>query len=174
MVRAGRFREDLWYRLSVFPIYLPPLRDRPHDIPTLAAYFAAKAGRRLHGFPLVPSAEDLAELLSYYWPGNVRELAAVIERAVILGGGRTLQLRAALGSARMQQVSAPEKELSLEGSRFLQLDEMVRSHIEKALEKSRGQIEGKSGAAELLGVNPHTLRARMRKLGIKWERFRAS
>ncbi len=174
MVRVGRFRKDLWYRLSVFPLYLPPLRARPHDIPSLAAHFAGKAGRRLHGWPLVPSTEDLEALLSYDWPGNVRELAAVIERAAILGDGRTLHVRAALGKTRAQPVAIPGTEgPPAEPSGFPRLDDVVCAHIEKALERSRGQVEGRAGAAALLGVNPHTLRARMRTLGIKWERFRA-
>jgi hydrogenase-4 transcriptional activator len=171
LVRVGRFRNDLWYRLSVFPLHLPPLRARQEDIPSLAAHFAAKAGRRLHGWPLVPSTEDLEALLSYDWPGNVRELAAVIERAAILGDGRTLHVRAALGKA---SVATARQETPLaEPSSFPRLVEVMRAHIEKALERSRGQVEGQAGAAALLGMNPHTLRARMRKLGIRWARFRA-
>jgi len=174
LVRVGRFRKDLWYRLSVFPLHLPPLRARPHDIPSLAAHFAAKAGRRLHGWPLVPSVEDLEALLSYDWPGNVRELAAVIERAAILGDGRTLHVRAALGKAKGSFAAMPGVEAPLTASdEFPRLNDVVRAHIERALERSRGQVEGRAGAAILLGVNPHTLRARMRTLGIKWDRFRA-
>src|SRR5262245_43354854 len=97
MVAAGNFRQDLWYRISVFPIYLPPLRERPGDIPHLAEHFAASAGKRLGSGPLTVGPEDLALLLAYPWPGNVRELAAVIERAAILGDGRHLELAAALG-----------------------------------------------------------------------------
>ncbi len=98
MVACGTFREDLWRRISVFPIHLPPLRDRREDIPQLAVHFAARAATRLVE-SLMPTREDLDLLLAYDWPGNVRELAAVIERAVILGAGRTLRINAALGPA---------------------------------------------------------------------------
>src|SRR6185503_15711772 len=97
MVAAGTFRQDLWYRISVFPVRLPSLRERPGDVPHLAAHFAASAGKRLGGAPLTVSPDDLALLLAYPWPGNVRELAAVLERAAILGDGRHLEVAAALG-----------------------------------------------------------------------------
>jgi hydrogenase-4 transcriptional activator len=172
LVRVGRFRRDLWYRLSVFPLHLPPLRAREQDIPSLAAHFAAQVGRRLHGWPLVPSPEDVEALLSYDWPGNVRELAAVIERAAILGDGRALHVGAALGKS---PIGIPrDAAVTAEPPGFAQLGDVIRDHIEKALRRSRGQVEGRAGAAALLGVNPHTLRARMRTLGIKWERFRTS
>ena len=282
MVRERRFREDLWYRINVFPIILPPLRDRREDIPALAALFSRRAGLRLGASPLVPSPEDIEHLLAYDWPGNVRELAAVIERAVLLGNGRRLELAMALGSPAPRtampdapapatvhgsatafvhalpdapafdpgrpatQVSAPTSESApraastpallpaspahsmpallpgspaaslaapLTGSStmplhalwpaagmapatmhptsrvptsggassvgphagtipFPTLDTSMASHIESALAATRGRIEGPNGAAILLGINPHTLRARMRKLGIDWSRFR--
>ena len=174
LVSEGRFREDLWYRIGVFPIYIPPLRDRPEDIPALAAHFAWRSGTRLGGFPLSPTQEDIELLLSYHWPGNVRELGSVIERAAILGDGRTLRVAASLG------VPAPAKALiavSTESAptadeEILTLDEATIRHIERALTKSRGRVEGPGGAAAMLGINPHTLRARMRRLGIDWVRFR--
>ncbi|MBN8612416.1 MAG: sigma 54-interacting transcriptional regulator, partial [Deltaproteobacteria bacterium] len=91
MVEDGSFREDLWYRLSVFPLRLPPLRERLEDLPQLVSHFAARAGTRLGGSPLVPTSEDLSLLAAYPWPGNVRELGAVIERAAILGHGKHLE-----------------------------------------------------------------------------------
>src|SRR5690606_29630041 len=98
MVRQGAFREDLWYRLAVFPIDLPALRERPEDLPALANHFANRAARRF-GLPvLLPTREDLNLLLAYDWPGNVRELAAVIDRAAILGNGKRLEVAAALGA----------------------------------------------------------------------------
>jgi transcriptional regulator with GAF, ATPase, and Fis domain len=180
MVEQGTFREDLWYRISVFPIRLPPLRERREDIPELVAHFAARAGRRLGGVPLTPSAEDLTMALDYDWPGNVRELAAVIERAVILGNGHHLDLAAALGTHHRTGVPAPRRGLRVEQwSRSVgpgpiaTLDEAMAEHIARALQLTQGRVEGQRGAAALLGINPHTLRARMRKLGLEWKRFRA-
>lgn len=174
MAANGRFRDDLWYRLSVFPIHLPPLRERAGDIPALASHFAWSAGRRLGGVPLAPSGEDLALLLSYSWPGNVRELAAVIERAAILGDGKRLAVEAALGRFSTIPSSAPcaPRKQAEKPERFFTLDQAMSAHIEEALKRTEGRIEGKNGAAALLGINPHTLRARMRKLGIDWNRFR--
>jgi transcriptional regulator with GAF, ATPase, and Fis domain len=163
MVAAGTFREDLWYRIHVFPIRLPPLRERKSDIPALAAHFAALSGTRLRGAPIAPDEDDVAQLVAYSWPGNVRELAAVIERAAILGGPHRLDVRAALGP-----VARPSS------SKFATLDEAQRAHIEAALERTRGRVEGRDGAAALLGLNPHTLRGRMRRLGVDWARFRAA
>ncbi len=173
MVAEGRFREDLWYRIGIFPIRLPALRERAEDIPTLAAHFAWRAGKRLGGAPLAPTASDVDLLLSYPWPGNVRELAAVIERAAILGDGRRLEVAAALGAARpaipvsRTVPTTPDRDGSIET-----LNDAMARHIERALAATRGRIEGATGAAKLLGINPHTLRARMRKLGIDWARYR--
>ena len=177
MVREGHFREDLWYRLSVFPIRLPSLRERREDIPALAAHFAESAGRRLGGSGLCPTQSDVALLLDYGWPGNVRELAAVMERATILGNGKRLEVAAALGlpagrEERAQRATtgwgeeAPQRAL-------VTLAEATRAHIERALQAAKGRIEGPEGAARLLDVNPHTLRSRMRRLGLDWSRFRS-
>jgi hydrogenase-4 transcriptional activator len=175
MVAEGTFRQDLWYRISVFPIHLPPLRERLADIPHLAAHFAASAGKRLGGAPLQVSEHDIALMQAYSWPGNVRELAAVIERAAILGDGRHLDVGSALGQAgsgvqrRASPATAPVTD---ERPGPDSLDSAMRRHIEEALSATRGRIEGGQGAARLLGINPHTLRARMRKLGIDWQRYR--
>jgi transcriptional regulator with GAF, ATPase, and Fis domain len=176
LVAAGRFREDLWYRIAVFPICLPPLRERSGDIPSLAAHFALRAAKRLGTAPLVPSADDIRLLVSYPWPGNVRELAAVIERAAILGGGQGLAVAEALGPGR----AAPPPEASglpngapEATAPVLTLDAAMTRHIEAVLARTHGRIEGRHGAAALLAINPHTLRARMRKLGVSWRRFRA-
>jgi hydrogenase-4 transcriptional activator len=183
MVAERTFREDLWYRIAVFPIQLPPLRDRPEDIPALATHFALRAATRFGAPPRLPSPEEMELLLEYPWPGNVRELTAVIERAVILGNGRTLDVAAALGSALPTARSAPAAAPAAERhapepspperpAAFPPLDDAIRRHIEDALGRTRGRIEGARGAAALLGVNPHTLRAKMRKLHIDWARFR--
>lgn len=186
LVRDRRFREDLWYRINVFPISLPPLRERLEDIPALASHFAQRAGTRLGASrPLEPTPRDVEILQSYAWPGNVRELAAVIERAAILGHGMRLEVAAALGSGAFLEAldgaaaSAPRavpdqpNGATDRGSAFASLDEAMARHIEEALRRVDGCIEGPEGAASLLGINPHTLRARMRKLGIEWRRFRA-
>jgi transcriptional regulator with GAF, ATPase, and Fis domain len=175
MVSERRFREDLWYRIAVFPISLPPLRDRGDDIPALAAHFALRAAKRLGTLPLVPTPEDNHLLLSYPWPGNVRELAAVIERAAILGEGKSLEIARALGATPPRPPTPVEtrEELPLRvQSPLLTLDAAMARHIEMALARTRGRIEGPDGAAKLLDINPHTLRARMRKLGVNWKHYR--
>jgi hydrogenase-4 transcriptional activator len=186
MVSRGTFREDLWYRISVFPIHLPPLRERREDIPRLATHFAARAGTRLVSLPLTPTAEEFDMLLAYDWPGNVRELAAVIERAAILGRGRQLRIAEALGNAgpanqtsvaRPTTPTVPRREGASAApaeERGLTLDAAMRRHIESALRYTKGRIEGERGAARHLAINPHTLRARMRKLGVDWQIFRGA
>jgi transcriptional regulator with GAF, ATPase, and Fis domain len=165
LVRAGAFREDLYYRVHVFAIRLPPLRERRADIAALAAHFAARAGARLGAAGLAITSADTALLQSYDWPGNVRELAAVIDRAAILGGGRRLEIARALGVP----VTSPAPPAI---DAFPTLDEAMRDHIERALVRARGKIEGADGAARLLGLHANTLRSRMHKLGVRWERFR--
>jgi transcriptional regulator with GAF, ATPase, and Fis domain len=179
MVEAGRFREDLWYRLAVFPIEIPPLRDRLEDIPALATHFALRACERFGTRPLAPTEADLELLAAYDWPGNVRELATVLDRAVILGGGERLELAKALGTGARQgretagrAVSAGSSTAGDEAAPILPLGRAMALHIEAALERCAGRIEGPDGAARLLEINPHTLRARMRKLGIDWGRYR--
>jgi len=189
MVQDGRFRQDLWYRLAVFPIPIPPLRERPEDIPTLACHFAEKAATRF-GLPLVmPTPEDTRLLTAYAWPGNVRELGTVIDRAALLGNGRQLEVATALGTtplvvadhrppefgaapAPSDALPATAADTDSDGERHLSLDRAMQRHIEAALRLTHGRIEGPFGAAKRLKVNPHTLRARMRKLGIDWRQYR--
>jgi hydrogenase-4 transcriptional activator len=168
MARRGAFREDLWYRINVFTIRLPPLRERQDDIAALATHFAERAARRF-GTPHLPlTSDDVGVLRGYDWPGNVRELSAVIERAAILGGHRRLEIRRALGAGGSSGgASAPPS-----ASGFPTLDAAVRGHIERALAECRGKIDGATGAARLLAVNPNTLRSKMAKLGIDAARFR--
>ncbi|MFQ5937231.1 MAG: sigma-54 interaction domain-containing protein, partial [Acidiferrobacterales bacterium] len=153
-VESGTFRSDLFYRLNVFPLTVPPLRDRRSDIPVLAQHFLEKAGGNLgkHFEGLAP--ESLAELMRYTWPGNVRELENVIERAAILSPGPALEVEA---------LSARTGETANAGT----LDEVERAHILGVLEDTGWVIEGDRGAAAALGLNPSTLRGRLRKLGIK-------
>jgi transcriptional regulator with GAF, ATPase, and Fis domain len=135
---------------------------------------------------LAPTAQDFEVLLSYAWPGNVRELSAVMERAAILGEGKTLEVARALGVAYPRAESRPSAGTTLpspsagfgagpvpEDARgIVSLDDAMARHIERVLLQAHGRIEGPHGAARSLGINPHTLRARMRKLGINWRRFR--
>jgi transcriptional regulator with GAF, ATPase, and Fis domain len=180
MVRENMFREDLWYRIAVFPILLPPLRDRTEDIRALATHFAERAAIRFGLAPAMPSEADIGLLQSYAWPGNIRELAAVVDRAAILGNGRGLEMAAALGfSVPQRSLSDHAEDSAIAGSgvgpvMITTLDIAMRRHIEAALRATHGRVEGPNGAALLLGINPHTLRARMRKLGVNWATYRAS
>ncbi len=174
MVAEGQFREDLWYRIAVFPIRLPPLRERPEDIPAMARHFAERAAVRFV-LPEAPlTVEDIRLLTAYPWPGNVRELGAVIDRAAILGNGKRLEVAQALGSSERPPTVAqtqPQQASPVSGE-VLSLDAAMKKHIESVLAVTHGRIEGRRGAAALLKINPHTLRARMRKLGIDWAQYR--
>jgi transcriptional regulator with GAF, ATPase, and Fis domain len=143
-------------------------------VPVFAAHFAARAGRRLGGVPLVPTAEDVALLLRYPWPGNVRELAAVIERAAILGNGRNLEVAQALGPPPGQASQLVSQTTAEVPAVTRSLERVAVDHIRSALTASHGRIEGPFGAAEALGVNPHTLRSRLRKYGVDVREFRRS
>jgi transcriptional regulator with GAF, ATPase, and Fis domain len=174
MVAVQTFREDLYYRLSVFPIVIPPLRDRPSDIRAFAEYFAERAAGRFGLRPVPVSEDDVRLLAEYRWPGNVREMAAVMDRAVLIGQGRTLSVAAALGQGMLPPAS-PQLALTTEvatPATIEPLDVVMRRHIERTLGMTHGRVEGRHGAAGLLRINPHTLRARMRKLGVDWRRFR--
>ena len=149
-VAAGRFRSDLYYRLNVFPVAVPPLRERRGDIPGLAQHFAAKASRKL-GKPLRDlSGTFLERAGAYDWPGNIRELENMVERALILADGELLFPAAAPAAGDAEN-----------------LEDVERSHIRSVLERTRWVIEGDKGAARILGLNPSTLRGRLRKLGIR-------
>jgi hydrogenase-4 transcriptional activator len=174
MVEKQTFREDLYYRLSVFPIVIPPLRDRPADIRAFANYFAERAANRFGLRPVPVSDEDVQRLAEYQWPGNVREMAAVMDRAVLIGQGRTLNVAAALGQGAMTAGPSPSRSPDAPARRIAPLDDVIRQHIEDALEATSGRVEGPHGAARLLRINPHTLRARMRKLRIDWRSFRTA
>lgn len=184
MVAEGRFREDLWYRIAVFPIVLPPLRERREDIPKLATHFAERAATRFGLARVSPTPEDIQLLMSYSWPGNVRELGAVIDRAAILGDGKRLEVAKSLGVDTQSHASRSGNRTSFPAGSAATaaparavdvvepLNVSMRRHIEAALRATHGRIEGPHGAAALLQINPHTLRAKMRKLGIDWARFR--
>ena len=160
-VEAGRFRKDLYFRLCVFPIRMPALRDRLEDIRILAEHFARLASRRLK-LPEARLAESDVKLLrSYDWPGNIRELQNVIERAVIISQGGPLKVHVVLGPCGKTLHTAAA------GSSVLRKDEMEereRANILKALERTSGKIYGADGAAAILGMKPTTLASRIRKL----------
>ena len=175
MVEAQTFREDLYYRLSVFPIVIPPLRDRPNDIRAFAEYFAERAANRFGLRPVRVSDDDVRVLTNYRWPGNVREMAAVMDRAVLVGQGRTLSISAALGQHQPPSSAAPIALAAATAPGPIEpLDVVMKRHIEAALREAHGRVEGPHGAARVLKINPHTLRARMRKLRIDWRAFRSA
>jgi transcriptional regulator with GAF, ATPase, and Fis domain len=163
MVAQNRFRADLHYRLNVFPIVIPPLRERKEDIPGLVHHFLAKKARELqiHNPPAVaPGAVDA--LFEYDWPGNVRELQNVVERALILNKKGPLAFNEIVWTeaGSVKNASEPDRHL------FPSLDFVNARHIREALKATGGKISGPRGAAALLGINPNTLRHRMRKLGL--------
>ena len=166
MLRTGEFREDLWFRLNVFPIRIPPLRERRSDIPALLQYFLREKVKDLK-LPVVPdvAAGVIDRLLDYAWPGNVRELANVVEREIILNPHGPLTFKHVSPAT---QLEACEPEERREGAD--KLDDVIRQHIQRVLEKTGGKVHGPDGAAELLGVNANTLRNRMNKLGISYGR----
>jgi transcriptional regulator with GAF, ATPase, and Fis domain len=163
-VDAGRFRRDLYFRLCVFPLRMPPLRERLEDVRILAEHFAQLASKRLK-IPHTPLTHSNVELLaSYAWPGNVRELQNVIERAVIISQGGPLQVDVVLGPCGTKLHSAPVR------ASVLSKDEMKRrerGNILKALEHSKGKIYGPDGAAAILGMKPTTLTSRMKKMKLQ-------
>ncbi|MBV5316173.1 MAG: sigma 54-interacting transcriptional regulator [Desulfobulbaceae bacterium] len=156
-VEQGRFRRDLFYRLNVFPIHVPPLRDRVEDIPLLVWKFVSEFGQKMGRKIKKISEQDMDKLVAYSWPGNVRELRNVVERAMITSKGSLLDLSPLdLAPSRPPQPS------------IMTLEAVERRHIQETLLVTQGKIKGKGGAAALLGLNPSTLYSRMRKLAIKF------
>ncbi|HSF23081.1 MAG TPA: helix-turn-helix domain-containing protein, partial [Blastocatellia bacterium] len=178
--REGRFRSDLFYRLNVFPLFIPPLRERRSDISQLVMFFLSrfgkKFGKRMDGV----SQQTMELLMQYPWPGNIRELQNVIERGVVLAQSPVLTLdpgvlrpqssavpiTAASPIAHSSVVAAPSVADKASPESPATLEEMERRHIVDVLEQARWVIEGARGAARLLNLHPNTLRSRMKKLGI--------
>jgi transcriptional regulator with GAF, ATPase, and Fis domain len=154
-VEEGTFREDLFYRLNVFPIVVPPLRERPGDIPALVDHFLAHNARQLRKRLVAVAPESMERLLRYSWPGNVRELQNVIERACIVA------------HSPLVEVHDPLREADAPAGPAATLAEVEREHILRVLSDTRGRIEGPRGAALVLGLHPNTLRSRMQRLGIQ-------
>ncbi|HXE95585.1 MAG TPA: sigma-54 dependent transcriptional regulator [Dongiaceae bacterium] len=157
-IRNGKFREDLFYRLNVFPITMPPLRQRKDDIPLLVNHFVAKFNKKIGKKIETVSKDTLTVLQEYHWPGNVRELESVIERAIIISQGSALQVLDRF------DISLKAEEPARRDVKALA--ELEQDHILQVLQKTGWRIEGKDGAAGILGLNASTLRARMRKYGI--------
>ena len=171
MVSENRFREDLWFRLNVFPIIVPPLRQRKEDIPALTRHFVTRKCMELgiSGSPAIaPGA--LQRLTDYSWPGNVRELENLVERELIRYRGGQLLFDSLIPSKSGRGVPGLPEESSPHAP--LKLDAIIALHITKVLKMTSGKIHGHGGAAELLDVEPNTLRARMDKLGIEYRRRR--
>ena len=167
MLSSGQFREDLYFRIKVFPIMIPPLRERVTDIPMLVQYLIQKKSRELSK-PIVSrlAPDSIDQLMSYDWPGNIRELENVVERALIKNQGEPLDFE--MNTSGKKQASFSAEDLS--GSGVLNLDQVNAIHIKRVLGITEGKIDGPGGAAELMGVNPNTLRHRMRKLGVPFGR----
>jgi transcriptional regulator with GAF, ATPase, and Fis domain len=166
-VKEKTFREDLYYRLNVFPIQLPPLRERTEDIPLLVQFlvnkFAVRIGKRINEV----ERETMLRLLAYPWPGNVRELENVIERAVILANGSILKIDPDVVSPSAVSLSAGAGDRGEEeASPEFTMEGVERDHIVKVLQQTDGVIDGPRGAAKILNLHPNTLRSRMKKLGI--------
>jgi formate hydrogenlyase transcriptional activator len=185
LVREGKFRADLFYRLSVVPLHVPALRDRVSDLPLLVTFFVQQCAKKLAKRITSVGEEAMRQLTSYAWPGNIRELQNVIERAVILSPGNTLVLAEELHAAAPfprrhvephSQIRSPKSETRSpegfatpagRGKKDGSLDDVERRHIESVLNQTHWMIEGERGAARILEMNPSTLRSRMQKLGIK-------
>jgi formate hydrogenlyase transcriptional activator len=161
-VAEGRFRADLFYRLNVFPIRIPPLRERPDDIPLLVDHFLAQFQRKLAKSLKSVDEKSMDQLRRYSWPGNIRELQNVLERACVLSSGPVVSLAEPLrASAQTPAAGGPAL-----ATPMTTLEESERAHIRRALRLAEGKIHGPKGAADLLGINPSTLRSRMEKLGL--------
>jgi transcriptional regulator with GAF, ATPase, and Fis domain len=165
MVRQNQFREDLWFRINVFPITIPPLRSRKSDIPALVQHFVKAKSKelKLPNIPALDSQNSIDNLIDYHWPGNVRELQNAIERALILNPSGPLTFEF-LYLPHMKQKDDSTDQVDSPDN----LDQAIAGHINKVLLKAEGKVHGPGGAAELLGVNPNTLRSRMKKLNISY------
>ena len=167
MVDKGEFREDLWYRLNVFPVHIPPLRERKEDIPELTNFFVRRKVKEMN-LVEIPTIEpgSIDQLMNYHWPGNIRELQNIIERAIILSGGKPLRFTDMMSAPSVETVRYTTP---LKGN-VRTLNGVMRDHITHVLEITQGKVGGKGGAAQLLDIEPNTLRARMKKLGIPFGR----
>ena len=163
-VAEGRFRLDLYYRLNVFPLYLPALRERKEDIPLLAMHFIEQFCIRLNRPVLKISADNMMKLADYDWPGNIRELEHLIERSVLLSTDDYIEITIPLD--KHAEIINIKDDVTIK-----KIDDHERDYILKILKHINGRISGEGGAAELLGISPSTLNSKIKKLGIKKEHF---
>jgi transcriptional regulator with GAF, ATPase, and Fis domain len=161
-IMDGKFREDLFYRLNVFPITIPALRNRKEDIPLLVNHFIHRFARAFNSQVENISRADLQRLMEYSWPGNIRELMNLVERSIISSPGSTLRID-------WQQRNGHGESPGTSKSQTLAIKDLERVHIIKVLQECGWRINGQGGAAEKLGLNPNTLRSRMKKLNISRE-----
>ena len=165
MINQGRFRKDLWFRLNVFPIHLPPLRERREDIPELAAHITTVKAREMNlASPPPFAAEAMGQLQAYDWPGNIRELQNIIEHRLIITGQSPLSFPDLI---RFKAIKSDRDPVTTDAEPFPQIHDLITDHIQKALNITNGKIYGPGGAAELLGLNPSTLKGKMRKYHIE-------
>jgi len=165
-VRKGKFREDLYYRLNVFPISLVPLRDRKSDVPLLAAHFLERACKEFNKPLALMSGEAIAALKGYDWPGNVRELQNVVERAVITSRDGAIFFELPSSRETKQGSERHSEAVAVHVRTHDELRDVARANLLAALDKTRWKVYGRGGAAELLGIKPGTLAARIKKLGL--------
>ena len=169
MVNDGLFREDLWFRLNVFPITIPPLRHRRSDIQELVSYFIERKSREMNlRLDLNPAPGSIARLQEYHWPGNVRELENVVERALIRSVTSNKDNLLRFDETFQSSPHTGTSGLKLSEPKILNLEKVTIRHIETILRATSGKVQGKDGAAALLGINASTLRNKMKKLGINY------
>jgi transcriptional regulator with GAF, ATPase, and Fis domain len=170
LLSRGEFREDLYFRLKVFPIVIPPLRERTGDIPALVQHFIRKKANEMKMVSIPPISPDAMDrLIRYAWPGNARELENAVERELIISKGHPLAFNDIQRGPMHPPVQA-ETDLPENRPHSLELDQMMAAYIIEVLKMCKGRVEGKKGAASLLNIHPSTLRKRMRKLGIPFGR----
>jgi formate hydrogenlyase transcriptional activator len=167
MIQEEQFRSDLYYRLNVFPIYIPPLRERPEDIPLLARHFVHEFARRMNKTVTAISPQTMDSLTRYSWPGNIRELQNVIERSVVVHQKGSLSVKKCCLSGQLSRRSSSRQA-------FRRSATEDRRMIDSALAEARGRVSGPSGAAALLGLPPSTLESKIRSMNINKYSFKAS
>ncbi len=171
MVSEKTFRQDLFFRLNVFPIFIPPLRKRKEDIPALVDHFLTTKSKKLKVYNIPPMAKgSIEKLMDYDWPGNIRELENIVEKALIQIRGRAKNQPLVFDTGIEQYDGYIEEIVQNHMTTPFKLDDAVTACIQGAMTRARGKVEGSGGAAEILGLNPHTLRSKMKKLGIPYGR----